>query len=51
MTARQEKPKRENIIEVRGLLSQFGDRVIHQDLNLDVRRGELVVCAAPGRGL
>ena len=51
MTARQEKPKRENIIEVRGLLSQFGDRVIHQDLNLDVRRGEVLgVVGGSGTG-
>ncbi|MNS28971.1 putative ABC transporter ATP-binding protein [compost metagenome] len=51
MTARKDKPKRENLIEVRGLLSQFGDRVIHQDLDLDVQRGEVVgVVGGSGTG-
>ena len=51
MTPRQEKPKRDNVIEVRGLLSQFGDRVIHQDLDLDVRRGEVLgVVGGSGTG-
>ena len=51
MTARKEKPKRDNVIEVRGLLSQFGDRVIHQDLDLDVRRGEILgVVGGSGTG-
>lgn len=27
--------KPENLIEVRGLLSQFGERVIHENLDLD----------------
>ena len=31
----------EVLIEVRGLLSQFGEQVIHQDLDLDVLRGEV----------
>ncbi|MDP6564166.1 MAG: ABC transporter ATP-binding protein [Alphaproteobacteria bacterium] len=30
------------IIRVRGLTTQFGDQVIHQDLDLDVRRGEIL---------
>ena len=30
------------IISVRGLKSAFGDHVVHEDLNLDVRRGEIV---------
>ena len=51
MTARKKKPMRENVIEVRGLLSQFGDRVIHQDLDLDVRRGEVLgVVGGSGTG-
>jgi phospholipid/cholesterol/gamma-HCH transport system ATP-binding protein len=38
-------------IEVRGLLSQFGDRVIHQDLNLTVPRGQVVgVVGGSGAG-
>lgn len=51
MTAPKEKPIRENVIEVRGLLSQFGDRVIHQDLDLDVQRGEVLgVVGGSGTG-
>lgn len=51
MTAPMDKPARENLIEVRGLLSQFGDRVIHQDLDLDVRRGEVLgVVGGSGTG-
>jgi phospholipid/cholesterol/gamma-HCH transport system ATP-binding protein len=42
---------REPLIEVRGLLSQFGERVIHQDLDLDVRRGEVLgVVGGSGTG-
>ncbi|MBB4798839.1 phospholipid/cholesterol/gamma-HCH transport system ATP-binding protein [Brevundimonas bullata] len=51
MTAPKEKPIRENVIEVRGLLSQFGDRVIHHDLDLDVQRGEVLgVVGGSGTG-
>ncbi|PTE22310.1 ABC transporter ATP-binding protein [Cereibacter changlensis JA139] len=32
----------ENIIEVRGLKNQFGRNVIHEDLDLDVKRGEVL---------
>jgi phospholipid/cholesterol/gamma-HCH transport system ATP-binding protein len=32
----------EPIIRVRGLRTQFGDQVVHQDLDLDVRRGEIL---------
>jgi phospholipid/cholesterol/gamma-HCH transport system ATP-binding protein len=32
----------ENLIEVRGLLSQFGDRVIHEGLDLTLERGEVL---------
>lgn len=39
------------IIEVRGMLSQFGDRVIHQDLDLTVNKGEIVgVVGGSGTG-
>lgn len=50
MTA-AENQRPERLIEVRGLLSQFGDRVIHQDLNLDVERGEVLgVVGGSGTG-
>jgi phospholipid/cholesterol/gamma-HCH transport system ATP-binding protein len=32
----------ENIIEVRGLVNRFGEAVIHENLDLDVRRGEVI---------
>ena len=39
----------ELLIEVRGLLSQFGEKVIHQDLDLEVERGEVLVgCGGSG---
>lgn len=51
MTARTGAEPPERLIEVRGLLSQFGDRVIHQDLNLDVERGEVLgVVGGSGTG-
>jgi phospholipid/cholesterol/gamma-HCH transport system ATP-binding protein len=38
-------------IEVRGLVSKFGDRVIHDDLDLTVRRGEVLgVVGGSGTG-
>ncbi|MDP3379588.1 MAG: ABC transporter ATP-binding protein [Brevundimonas sp.] len=41
----------DTVIEVRGLLSQFGARVIHQDLDLDVARGEILgVVGGSGTG-
>ena len=41
----------EAVIEVRGLLSQFGDRVIHESLDLDVERGEVLgVVGGSGSG-
>lgn len=43
--------QRDNLIEVRGLLSQFGDRTIHEDLDLDVVRGEVLgVVGGSGTG-
>lgn len=42
---------KEQVIEVRGLLSQFGDRAIHKDLDLTVNRGEIVgVVGGSGTG-
>lgn len=41
----------ENVIEVRGLRNQFGDQVVHDDLDLDVRRGEILgVVGGSGTG-
>ena len=39
------------IVEVRGLRSSFGDHVVHEDLNLTLRRGEvLAVVGGSGAG-
>ena len=41
----------EVLIEVRGLLSQFGERTIHENLDLDVLRGEVLgVVGGSGTG-
>jgi phospholipid/cholesterol/gamma-HCH transport system ATP-binding protein len=41
----------ETIITVRGLRNSFGDQIIHEDLNLDVRRGEIIgVVGGSGTG-
>ena len=32
----------EPIISVRGLVTRFGDHTVHDGLNLDVRRGEII---------
>ena len=41
----------EPVIEVRGLLSQFGERVIHENLDLEVERGEVLgVVGGSGSG-
>lgn len=38
-------------IEIRGLVNQFGDRVIHQDLDLTVERGKILgVVGGSGSG-
>lgn len=36
------EPAPEVLIEVRGLLSQFGERIIHENLDLDVVKGEVL---------
>lgn len=42
---------KETLIEVRGLRSQFGDNVIHDDLDLTVERGEVIgVVGGSGTG-
>lgn len=39
------------VIRVRGLVNRFGDQTIHQDLDLDVRRGEIIgVVGGSGTG-
>ena len=41
----------ENAIEVRGLLNRFGSQVVHEGLDLDVRRGEILgVVGGSGTG-
>ena len=41
----------ETIISVRGLCNSFGEQVIHQDLDLDVKRGEIIgVVGGSGTG-
>ena len=44
-------PPMENIIEVRGVRNQFGSQVVHDALDLDVRRGEILsVVGGSGTG-
>jgi phospholipid/cholesterol/gamma-HCH transport system ATP-binding protein len=41
----------EPIVQVRGLTNRFGDTVVHEDLDLDVRRGEILgVVGGSGTG-
>ena len=41
----------QNVIEVRGMRNQFGTQVVHENLDLDVRRGEiLAVVGGSGAG-
>ena len=41
----------ENVIEVRGLRNGFGEQIVHDDLDLDVRRGEILgVVGGSGTG-
>lgn len=41
----------QNVIEIKGLRNQFGQQVVHDDLNLDVRRGEVLgVVGGSGSG-
>ncbi len=44
-------PGKENVIEVRGLVTQFGKQRIHDDLDLDVHKGEVLgVVGGSGTG-
>ena len=46
-----ERETSENIIEVRNLRTQFGDFVVHDNLDLDVKRGEIIgVVGGSGTG-
>lgn len=46
-----EDPKTENVIEVRGIRTQFGSHVIHESLDLDLKRGEILgVVGGSGTG-
>lgn len=42
MAAPQDKGDREAVIEVRGLVTRFGPQVVHDGLDLDVWRGEVL---------
>jgi phospholipid/cholesterol/gamma-HCH transport system ATP-binding protein len=43
--------ERETVIEVRGLRNQFGDQVVHENLDLDVYKGEILgVVGGSGAG-
>jgi len=45
------RPPRETVIEVRGLRNQFGAQVVHENLDLDVYRGEVIgVVGGSGSG-
>ncbi len=51
MDALPQKSDSENVIEVRGLVTQFGTTRIHDGLDLDVRRGEVLgVVGGSGTG-
>ena len=40
--AAKKEDKSESVIKVRGLETGFGDVTIHKDLDLDVKRGEII---------
>ena len=45
------RERSENVIEVRGLRNGFGDQIVHDDLALEVRRGEILgVVGGSGTG-
>lgn len=50
-TGKTEAPTREAVIEVRGLLNRFSEHVVHENLDLDVWRGEVLgVVGGSGTG-
>ena len=51
MTAPDTEKKKEVVIKVRGLVNAFGSKVIHDHLDLDVYRGEVLgVVGGSGAG-
>jgi len=45
------RERTDNVIEVRGLRNGFGEQIVHEDLNLEVRRGEILgVVGGSGTG-
>ena len=49
--AKQPQPADDTIIRVRGLKNVFGEQVVHEGLDLDVRRGEILgVVGGSGTG-
>jgi phospholipid/cholesterol/gamma-HCH transport system ATP-binding protein len=51
VSALASEPARDTLVEVRGLRSQFGAHVVHEDLDLDVYRGEILgVVGGSGSG-
>jgi phospholipid/cholesterol/gamma-HCH transport system ATP-binding protein len=50
-SAPEQEAEREVVIRVRGLRNTFGDQVVHEDLDLEVRRGEILgVVGGSGTG-
>jgi phospholipid/cholesterol/gamma-HCH transport system ATP-binding protein len=48
---RANQPERETLIEVRDLVNRFGDQIVHEHLDLDVYRGEILgVVGGSGTG-
>lgn len=37
-----DQPKKDVIIKIRGLVNAFGDKIIHDHIDLDVYRGEVL---------
>jgi phospholipid/cholesterol/gamma-HCH transport system ATP-binding protein len=51
VTAADASKDRETLVEVRGLRNQFGDQVVHENLDLDIYRGEILgVVGGSGSG-
>jgi phospholipid/cholesterol/gamma-HCH transport system ATP-binding protein len=49
--APEQEDERETVIRVRGLRNTFGEQVVHEDLDLEVRRGEILgVVGGSGTG-
>jgi len=51
MAAPTKKDKQDTVIEVRGLVNAFGSKVVHDHIDLDVYRGEVLgVVGGSGSG-